>query len=188
MTNNRLFDIAAPFYDLFIHTNQDISIISEKLELPTTGLIYEAGGGTGRIAANLLAKNPFVIVGDFSYKMLQQAKKKKGLLVLQNASEFLPFANNTFERILVVDALHHFENQQKAIGELLRVLKTNGKMMIQEPNIASIYVKLIAIAEKIAGMGSTIHTAAKIQNMVSFYGYASEIIIDKHTIWVIINK
>ncbi|OQY37129.1 MAG: hypothetical protein B6243_01300, partial [Anaerolineaceae bacterium 4572_5.2] len=67
--------------------------------------------------------------------------------------ERFPFPDNSFDRALVVDALHHFHNQEQAIAELVRVLKKGGRLVIEEPDIHRFAIKLVALAEKAALMG-----------------------------------
>lgn len=52
----------------------------------------------------------------------------------------------------MVDALHHFRDPFQALAELVRILKTVGRLLNQEPNIHSFPVKVVAFLEKIAGM------------------------------------
>lgn len=50
----------------------------------------------------------------------------------------VPFAPDTFDRVLCLDVLEHltFERQMRALAEINRVLKTNGEVLISVPNLA----------------------------------------------------
>ena len=54
----------------------------------------------------------------------------------------------------MVDALHHVINHGQTAREMYRVLKPGGRIVIEEPDIRSFYVKLIAVAEKLLLMRS----------------------------------
>jgi ubiquinone/menaquinone biosynthesis C-methylase UbiE len=72
------FGWVAPYYEKVNHLH-DVKKLIELLELPTRGLLLDAGGGTGRIAQMLVGQVGAVLIADASYGMLCEAYKKKGL-------------------------------------------------------------------------------------------------------------
>jgi len=94
---------------------------------------------------------------------------------VQARAEQLPFAEDTFDRIVVADALHHFFDQRDAIRDLLRILKPEGRLVIEEPDRDHLIIKLLRVAEKIALMRSHIHTMREILDMVVTEGVAARI-------------
>lgn len=76
-----------------------------------------------------------------------------------------------------------------AIKELLRVLKTGGRMVIEEPDLRRFKVKLIALAEKVTLMRSQFYSPEKIAQFVSSLGYSLRIERDdKITAWIVVDK
>ncbi len=187
MARNFLFDFIAPFYDLAAKPREADGRL-EFLRLPSHGRMFEAGGGTGRIALGFVSFIDVVVLGDLSFNMLRRAKLKPALHVLQHRVEALPFKEQTFDRILVVDAFHHFNDQERAIAELLRVLKNGGRLVIEEPNIESFAVKLIAIGERMLQMDSNILPVEKIQEMCSRWNYPVSVHVEKHTVLIMVDK
>lgn len=185
---NLHFDFLAPFYDRVI-SPPAIERLAAALILPTPGWLLDAGGGTGRVAAGLRPWVGRLVISDLSAPMLEQATAKGVACPVQAHVERLPFPSDHFDRVLVVDALHHFANQRQAVGELLRVLKPGGRLVIEEPDITFFRVKLIAWAEKAALMGSHFYSAHEIAVMVSAYGCKAVVQQnDELSAWVLVDK
>jgi demethylmenaquinone methyltransferase/2-methoxy-6-polyprenyl-1,4-benzoquinol methylase len=89
--------------------------------------------------------------------------------------ETLPFPDGTFDRVLIVDALHHFRNQEDAIRESLRVLKPGGRLAIEEPDIRQLIVRAVAFLEQLILMQSRFHTPLQIMEMIRDQGVTAHI-------------
>ena len=182
------FGFLAPFYDRVIGP-PDPARLLEHLRLPVAGRLLDAGGGTGRVSSQL---RPFVddlFISDVSAKMLQEARGKEMCCPVVALVEELPFPDNSFERLLVVDALHHFNNQGQAIAELVRILKPGGRLLIEEPDLNRFTVKMIAIAEKAALMRSHFFYPSEIRDMIAAHGLSVQIETDgSFAAWVIADK
>ena len=182
------FGVLAPLYDRIIPP-PDPDHLRERLRLPATGRLLDAGGGTGRVSSQLRHLVDEVIISDLSASMLKQAQVKGKIHPAQAHAERLPFPDASFDRVLVVDALHHFCDQRRAIGDLLRVLKPGGRLVIEEPDIHRLIVKLVALGEKIALMRSRFYSAEQIRDMVAGHGLSAAIERDNQfSAWVSVDK
>lgn len=188
MPNNVLFNLIAPLYDrIFKVSNSEI--LRDLLQLNRDQLLLDAGGGTGRVSEQFQNDVHQLILGDYSFSMLREAKKKNPGEQLQISSLELPFPDESFDRILVVDALHHFPAQRQVVVELLRVLKTGGRLVIEEPNILHVEVKIIALLETLALMGSHFHTPQEIQVMVQDEAVQASVHLPEgHIAWIVAEK
>ena len=182
------FKMVAPFYDFFLGRSFPHHLAS-LLKLPTKGLLLDAGGGTGRISFHFRSLAKKVVVSDLSFPMLVQARHKKSLFSVQSHAEQLPFDDNTFDRIVVVDALHHFCDQGQAIQDLIRVLKPGGRMVIEEPDITLFAVKIVAFLENFFRMQSRFLSSSEICRIVSQYGLNPGTEKTKNfRTWVVVDK
>ena len=181
------FDLIASFYDRLIGP-PDTGRLRDLLKLPTEGWMLDSGGGTGRVSARLSSQVSHLVVSDLSHRMLKKACEKN-IWPVQAHAEKLPFGDARFERVLVVDALHHFCNQREAIRDLLRVLKPGGRLVIEEPDYRHKGVKLIALAEKFTLMRSRFHSPQAIRDMIHAAGMKARIQTDgRYTAWIIADK
>jgi SAM-dependent methyltransferase len=54
----------------------------------------------------------------------------------------LPYGNASFDAILLVEVIEHLENHRFALGELARILKPNGVLILTTPNIMRLNSRL----------------------------------------------
>jgi demethylmenaquinone methyltransferase / 2-methoxy-6-polyprenyl-1,4-benzoquinol methylase len=104
-------------------------------------IILDVATGTADVALlTYKILHPTKIIGiDISEGMLDLGRKKIEKLGLQNIielqsgdSETIQFADNTFDAITVAFGVRNFENLEKGLKEMLRVLKPGGKMVVLE--------------------------------------------------------
>jgi ubiquinone/menaquinone biosynthesis C-methylase UbiE len=181
------FDLLAPLYDRLIAPPTE-DYLSKFASLPVQGQVLDVGGGTGRIAAGLRDKTGSMILLDRSRRMLLAAGEKTDYHRVAGSSDRLPFSTDSFERVLVVDAYHHFSNQVVSLQELWRVVAPGGKLVIEEPDIEHFAVKLIALAEKLTLFTSHFERADKIGSALENLGASIEIHRRDHNAWVVAEK
>jgi demethylmenaquinone methyltransferase/2-methoxy-6-polyprenyl-1,4-benzoquinol methylase len=180
------FDLIAGLYNRTGQFNAPASLL-DLLDLRPGDLLLDLGGGTGRVAKALCSFVRKVIVADLSRVMLRHAAVKD-LATTCAPAELLPFASGAFDRIIMVDALHHVFDQRQTVAELWRVLAPGGRVVIIEPDIYKFMVKLIAIGEKMLLMRSHFLTAEQITALFSNQNSHVRVINDEFNVWVCIER
>lgn len=180
------FDFIAPLYHK-VGSYSSLETMLDVCALPVEGWLLDAGGGTGRVASALLGQAQGIVVADASRRMLDFAASQPGLRTAAAFSERLPFTEGTFDRVIMVDALHHVEDQAKTACEMFRVLRRGGRIVIEEPDIEGFGVKVIALAEKVLLMRSHFLSGAKIVNLFPAAARAEINRIDS-SVWITIEK
>ncbi|MCB9134400.1 MAG: class I SAM-dependent methyltransferase [Anaerolineales bacterium] len=181
------FGLLAPFYEKFIPPKAPEEMWA-LADLPTSGALLDAGGGTGRIAQFMRGKANPVIIADLSTKMLGEARQKDGIRTVCSHSEKLPFPDGTFARIIMVDALHHVCDQRATAAELWRTLKPGGRLVIEEPDLRYFVVKLLALLEKVALMRSHFLAPPQIAALFPYPDARVRVESGKFNAWVIVEK
>lgn len=114
-----------------------IKLVEEFSKKWKPGKILDIGCGNCRNLIPFL-KEGFVGYGiDFSEVMLENAKKrlgkeKVGAKLKLGSAEKLPFKKSNFDYCIFIASLHHLseKGRKKALKEMKRVLKKNGKALI----------------------------------------------------------
>ena len=160
-----MFNEISKFYDImnFIMTLGVDKLwrkkIVKKLDNIKNGKILDIATRTGELAIEIKKKCSNKIYGiDISEKMIEIANKKIRKLGFNNIklyvgdSQKMPFQNNFFDAVTISFGVRNFENLNKCLLEIKRVLKKNGKLIILETSVPKskflkfiykIYFKLI---------------------------------------------
>jgi len=181
------FDFLAPIYDRFIKT-ADITRFIKITGLPVSGKLLDAGGGTGRKSFPLLKMVTNIVIADSSMGMVTRAAKKVGLIAVCSETERLPFNDNSFERVIMVDALHHVSDYRATAGELWRVVRPGGRIIIEEPDIRTMPIKIIAMIERLALMRSHFIPPDDIAETFAYTNAEIKIEIEDSIAWIVIDK
>lgn len=141
-----MFDNIAPKYDFLNHflsmgidkiwRRRAINLL-KTIESPE---ILDIATGTGDLAIASMKLKPKRVVGlDLSPEMLKVAEEKVNkknlgsiMTMVEGDSENLPFADGEFDAATVAFGVRNFENLQKGLVEINRVLKAGGKFMVLE--------------------------------------------------------
>lgn len=98
--------------------------------LPKNSNVLDVGCGNGKA---MLYRKDLNIVGIDNCENLVSICKKRGLNVDIGCATKLKFPDQTFDAIICIAVIHHlesFERRKKAIQELMRVVKKDGKVLI----------------------------------------------------------
>jgi demethylmenaquinone methyltransferase/2-methoxy-6-polyprenyl-1,4-benzoquinol methylase len=141
----RMFDNISPSYDLLnrlfslgVDQGWRRKVMRLVAREPVEHLL-DVATGTADLAILASKRVPKVTGVDISEGMLSHGRTKvarRGLadrVVLQRAdSAELPFAEGTFDAVTVAFGVRNFEELEKGIGEMRRVLKHKGRLFVLE--------------------------------------------------------
>lgn len=94
------------------------------------------GCGRGLYTRDLLERAEQVYAVDLSpdhVRTLARRQHGRRLRACVASSEQLPFASASFDFILHTEVLEHIQDDHRAVGEMARVLKANGRLVLSVP-------------------------------------------------------
>jgi SAM-dependent methyltransferase len=96
----------------------------------SSGEVLDVGCGWGRELTRL--KDAVGI--DVCLPFLKTARNYTSNPVILADAHFLPFRDDSFDFIVISEVIEHLAHPVKVIGELKRVLRQRGKLLVQTPN------------------------------------------------------
>ncbi len=141
-----MFDNVAFTYDILnriLSFNIDIywrNILVDLIKGLKNNKILDIATGTGDLAITIAKKIKTEVTGfDLSQNMLSVADKKvkkenlsKYVSLIHGDAENMPFNENEYDIVTVSFGVRNFENLDKGLTEIYRVLKLNGSLFILE--------------------------------------------------------
>ena len=94
--------------------------------------VLELAAGTGLIAKNIVRAASHIEVTDASEEMITEAKRNNRSAKLHFSVRdmfCLPYADKSFDVVIVSNALHIVPQPEKALAEIRRVLKDDGVLI-----------------------------------------------------------
>ena len=147
------FNWAAPVFKYWGErwSEDDVARISSRLRLfvEAEGRLLDLGGGTGGLAGRLAdALGARVTLLDPAPEMLRYAPERGEVDVVEGSAEEIPFDDDTFDAVVVSDALHHFRDQERAAAEIARVTRPGGGVLVLEMDRTNLGTRISAVFER----------------------------------------
>ena len=141
-----MFDNIAPKYDLLNHVlSMKIDVLWRNtlvkwMNKDNPKLVLDVATGTGDLAITVQKGTGANVVGlDLSQQMLNVGIDKISKInlsdkieMMKGDAENLPFEDNKFDAVSVAFGVRNFENLEKGLAELRRVVKENSSVYILE--------------------------------------------------------
>jgi demethylmenaquinone methyltransferase / 2-methoxy-6-polyprenyl-1,4-benzoquinol methylase len=135
-----MFDEVAPRYDL---TNAVLSLgqdrgwrraVRDALDLRPGESVLDLAAGTATSSAALADTGAAVVGCDFSLGMLRVGRRagRPGVDLVAGDALRLPFADAVFDAVTISFGLRNTADPERALGELLRVTRPGGRLVVCE--------------------------------------------------------
>mgnify|MGYP001585638460 FL=1 len=129
---------------------EDYLLARKQIELiGSNNYVLDVGCNEGSLMSLYAHKNKAVGL-ELSKESAVKAKKK-GFDVKVGSVYKIPFKENIFDVVHMSEIIEHVLDTDKAISEVYRVLKKNGKLIITTPNCASFRDRILVLTGHLQG-------------------------------------
>lgn len=124
-----------------------LTVRFDRLGLREEDLVLDAGAGFGRHAFEVARRGARIVALDYAIDEVAQTRATFAAMIeakeipedrfvgaLRGDATRLPFASETFDRVITSEVLEHIQADVDAIAELVRVLKPGGTFACTVPS------------------------------------------------------
>lgn len=145
---------------LFHFAGEDAKLNGDGMDSLLNHLEYSIGekvllvGDIGRLGKELRLNGLNVtILEDSDYEdMCYALVHNENCNFVKGKLEYLPFEDNYFSKVIVLEQFNHTSNYHKASSEISRVLKNNGELILEDLNMDNIKNKMKYLKRRICGL------------------------------------
>ena len=169
----KIWNFYAPVYNLCMLTNRKAyqEMYQKIRKTIQNQKVLELACGTGLISNHVAEASKTYIATDFAENMLIQAQKKKStdkLHYMKADASALPFANKSFDVVIISNALHVIPNPEKVLSEIARVLKTGGILIAPNFIHENLNASALMMSKLLTAAGIAFETKWNAENYVDF--------------------
>jgi len=106
-----------------------IALLEESLS-NVRGRGLDVGAADGDYASELTAPRREVICLDLRFGLASSARSRHGLSAVRGTATHLPFSDEAFDFVYVLNALRYFSSPERALREVHRVLARGGVLFL----------------------------------------------------------
>ena len=120
-------------YDL----NKRLSIVFEKLSNPGEfkgKMVLDLGCGTGWFSKRAIESGADVYSIDIGFNLLKKVSEKCDAKKIVSDGIFLGIKDGVFDYIIATESIEHTSDPKAVLGEMHRVLKNDGILILTVPN------------------------------------------------------
>jgi len=159
------------------HARTIYPFVLEKLDHTDYHSVLDVGCGTGAVLSAIMNRNknrPILAGIDISPEMIKVANARLGVHadLRTGDAENLPWNDNSFDVVLCIDSFHHYPNPEKALSEINRVVKPNGRLILADLFISGLRRQVINLFIRFSKEGDVrVYSKAEICAQIEAAGF-----------------
>jgi SAM-dependent methyltransferase len=132
-------ELGSPIEYGFYGVTKRIELVKKYITLQRGDTVLDLGCGKGAYSLELSKDVDFVVSCDIERERLRAFNseiKKRGAKINPFLCDgvLLPFRDNSFDYIFLIEVIEHVRSEEDLLGEIKRVLKRSGLLIVFAPN------------------------------------------------------
>ena len=159
--------------------NADLTETSDDVTCFLDNIKYDIGnnillvGNVGNLGNRLRMLGVYVTIlennnyGDVCYSLIHNSNCN----VIKGCLEVLPFEDQYFDKVIILDHLNNTNDCKEALKEISRVLREDGEVVLEDLNLKNLKVKLKHFKHKLFGEKINYHYPHEIIKLFSTWSF-----------------
>jgi ubiquinone/menaquinone biosynthesis C-methylase UbiE len=144
-----------------------IQIMSEYIDIKPNDIILDIGGNTGKITEAYSNNCKEVVVLEPIHSVVEYGRSHRpNIKFVEGGGENIPLPDKYFDKVVASASFHHFSDQDNALEEMKRVLKSDGKIIILEIDPNTPRGKRLKFCETLFHTGANLHQPLQLSKKI----------------------
>jgi ubiquinone/menaquinone biosynthesis C-methylase UbiE len=163
--NNLIVKVQEIIYT--IGASKRIQIMSEYIDIIPSDILLDVGGNTGKVTEAYSKNCKEVVVLEPKRSVVVYGRShRQNFKFVEGEAENIPLQDEYFDKVVASASFHHFSNQDKALEEMKRVLKPDGKIIILEIDPNTPRGKRLKFCETLFHTGAKLHQPSQLSKKI----------------------
>jgi SAM-dependent methyltransferase len=119
---------------------EKIRLIDRDIRVNPSDVLLDLGCAQGILSYFLRKKGGVWVSTDLDFANLTTSKALLGQNIVQMDERVLPFRDRSFDKVVCLDYLEHVDDDLQTLGEIQRVLKDGGGLVLVTPHTGRTFV------------------------------------------------
>jgi ubiquinone/menaquinone biosynthesis C-methylase UbiE len=141
--------------------------MSEYIDIKPNDIILDIGGNTGKITEAYSNNCKDVVVLEPKHSVVEYGRSHRpNIKFVEGGAENIPLPDEFFDKVVASASFHHFSDQDKALEEMRRVLKSDGKIIILEIDPNTPRGKRLKFCETLFHTGAKLYQPSQLSKRI----------------------
>jgi ubiquinone/menaquinone biosynthesis C-methylase UbiE len=150
-----------------IGASKRIQVMSEYIDIRPDDIILDIGGNTGKVTEAYSKNCKEVVVLEPKRSIVEYGRSHRpNIKFIEGQAENIPLPDGYFDKVIASASFHHFSDQDKALEEMKRVLKPDGKIIILEIDPNTPRGKRLKFCETLFHTGAKLYQPSQLSKKI----------------------